>query len=147
MTGDERSDPLSDVLNIVAAPVAGAIRSLDQFRKGVDEFLRGVENFNRTMEALNETTHRINVLLAEVEEPIKAAMPQVTTVQAGSPSALAGVKAGDLLLAVGFRRLGDYPDAVNAFYFLKPGTPVGVRLRRGGQELEVSVTPVERGAE
>lgn len=78
MTGDERSDPLSDVLNIFAAPVAGAIRSLDQFRKGVDEFLRGVENFNRTMEALNETTHRINVLLAEVEEPIKAAMPQVT---------------------------------------------------------------------
>lgn len=78
MTGDERSDPLSDVLNIFAAPVAGAIRSLDQFRKGVDEFLRGVENFNATMEALNETTHRINVLLAEVEEPIKAAMPQVT---------------------------------------------------------------------
>ncbi len=78
MTGDERSDPLSDVLNIFAAPLAGTIRSFDQFRKGVDEFLRGVENFNRTMETLNETAERINVLLAEVEEPIKAAMPQIT---------------------------------------------------------------------
>ena len=78
MTGDERSDPLSDVLNIFAAPLAGTIRSFDQFRKGVDEFLRGVENFNRTMETLNETAKRINVLLGEVEEPIKAAMPQVT---------------------------------------------------------------------
>ncbi len=78
MTGDDRSDPLSDVLNIFAAPLAGTIRSFDQFRKGVDEFLRGVENFNRTMETLNETAERINVLLGEVEGPIKAAMPQVT---------------------------------------------------------------------
>ncbi len=78
MTGDERSDPLSDVLNIFAAPLAGTIRSFDQFRKGVDEFLRGVENFNRTMETLNETAQRINVLLGEVEEPIKAAIPQIT---------------------------------------------------------------------
>ena len=78
MTGDDRSDPLSDVLNIFAAPLAGTIRSIDQFRKGVDEFLRGVENFNRTMETLNETAQRINVLLGEIEEPIKAAMPQVT---------------------------------------------------------------------
>ena len=78
MTGDERSDPLSDVLNIFAAPLAGTIRSFDQFRKGVDEFLRGVENFNRTMETMNETAQRINVLLGEVEEPIKAAIPQIT---------------------------------------------------------------------
>ena len=78
MTGDDRSDPLSDVFNLFAAPLAGTIRSFDQFRKGVDEFLRGVENFNRTMETLNETAERINTLLAEVEAPIKAAMPQVT---------------------------------------------------------------------
>lgn len=75
------------------------------------------------------------------------AMPRVTTVQAGSPSALAGVRAGDVLLEVGSRRVGDYPDAVNAFYFLRPGTPVGIRLKRGGQVIAVSVTPVERGAE
>ena len=36
------------------------------------------------METLNETAQRINVLLGEVEEPIKAAMPQITrTVKAG----------------------------------------------------------------
>ena len=95
MTGDERSDPLSDVINLFAAPLAGTIRSFDQFRKGVDEFLRGVENFNRTMENLNETAERINVLLAEVEEPIKAAIPQVTrTVKAGRRHDAGGERAG-----------------------------------------------------
>ena len=54
------------------------MRSFEQFRKGVDEFLRGVENFNRTMENLNETTERINALVADIEEPIRAAIPQIT---------------------------------------------------------------------
>ncbi|MGB0114459.1 MAG: hypothetical protein WBP59_14660 [Ilumatobacteraceae bacterium] len=75
---DDRTDPLADILTLFAAPLSGAVRSIDQFRKGVDEFLKGVENFNRTMENLNETSERINVLLAEVEEPLRAAVPQVT---------------------------------------------------------------------
>ncbi|MFK7917680.1 MAG: hypothetical protein AB8G14_06355, partial [Ilumatobacter sp.] len=72
------SDPLSQMFNLFAAPLAATVQSFDQFRKGVDQFQRGVENFNRTMETLNETAERINVLLAEVEEPIRAAVPQVT---------------------------------------------------------------------
>jgi len=72
------SDPLSQMFNLFAAPLAGAVQSFDQFRNGVDQFQRGVENFNRTMENLNETAERINVLLAEVEEPLRAAVPQVT---------------------------------------------------------------------
>ncbi len=95
MTGDDRSDPFSDMINLFAAPLAGTIRSFDQFRKGVDEFLRGVENFNRTMENLNETAERINVLLAEVEEPIKAAIPRVTrAVKAADEHDAGGQRAG-----------------------------------------------------
>ncbi|MDA9292943.1 hypothetical protein N9Q18_00495 [bacterium] len=72
------SDPLSQMFNLFAAPLAGAVQSFEQFRNGVDQFQRGVENFNRTMENLNETAERMNVLLAEVEEPLRAAVPQVT---------------------------------------------------------------------
>lgn len=71
-------DPLSELFTIVAAPIAGTIRSVEQFRKGVDEFLSGVENFNRTMENLNQTAERMNGLLEDVEEPLRAAIPQVT---------------------------------------------------------------------
>ncbi len=72
------SDPFSQVFNLFAAPLAGAIQSFDQFRRGVEQFQRGVDNFNRTMENLNETSERINRLLADVEEPLKAAVPQIT---------------------------------------------------------------------
>ena len=72
------SDPLSQMFNLFAAPLAGTIQSFEQFRKGVDEFLKGVENFNRTVENLNETTQRINSIVSELEEPIRAAIPQMT---------------------------------------------------------------------
>ncbi len=84
------NDPLADIFTLFAAPIAGTIRSVEQFRTGVDEFLRGVENFNRTMANLNETTERINSLLADVEEPIRAAVPQFTR----------SVKAADELMKV-----------------------------------------------
>lgn len=71
--------------------------------------------------------------------------PQVTGVQNGSPSAKAGIQAGDVLLSVGTRPLSDYADAVNAFYFLRPGVPSPLKVKRGEKEISVSVTPEEKG--
>ena len=78
MSEETRSDPLADVINMLAAPIAGGIRSFEQFRRGVEELFRAVDNVNRTMENLNEAATRINALLAEIEEPVRAIMPQVT---------------------------------------------------------------------
>jgi hypothetical protein len=77
----------------------------------------------------------------------QSATPQVTRVQDGSPSAQAGIQAGDVLLEVEARPLADYADAVNAFYFLRPGVPSALRVKRGEKEISVSVTPVERRGE
>ncbi len=107
MAGEERSDPLSEMINLFAAPLAGTIRSFDQFRKGVDEFLRGVENFNRTMENLNETAERINVVLAEIEEPIKAAIPQITRTVRAADEMMQVVSGPAMAVAPGLNRLAE----------------------------------------
>ncbi len=79
MTDDyARNDGIADVINLLAAPIAGGIRTVEQVRRGVDELLTSIENMNRTMANLNETAERINVLLGEVEEPIRTMMPQLT---------------------------------------------------------------------
>jgi hypothetical protein len=81
MTMDDEqphSDPLGDVINLLAAPLAGGIRSYEQFRRGVDDLFRTVENLNHTMENLNETAERVNRLLADVEEPVRAMVPRLT---------------------------------------------------------------------
>lgn len=78
MSDGERHDPVTDVINLMAAPIAGGLRAVEQARKGADEMLHAVENLNRTLRNLNETTERINTLLEEFEEPIRASLPQLT---------------------------------------------------------------------
>ena len=73
-----RTDPFSDVISLVAGPIAAVIRSFDQLRKGSDELMKGLENFNATMGTLNETAARVNRLLNDFEEPVRAVLPQVT---------------------------------------------------------------------
>jgi hypothetical protein len=70
-------DPIENLFSLAAVPIAAVIRSFDQLRRGADELFKGLENFNRTMVNLNDTASRVNALLNEFEEPVRAVMPQV----------------------------------------------------------------------
>ncbi len=104
---EDRNDPLADLFTLFATPLSATVRSLEQFRKGVDEFLKGVENFNRAMANLNETTARINSLLADVEEPIRAAIPQVTRTVRIADEMMQVVSGPAMAVAPGLNRLAD----------------------------------------
>lgn len=71
-------DPIADVISLLAAPIAGGLRTVEQMRRGIDELFSAIENLNRTLTNLNATTERINALLAEFEEPVRAMIPQLT---------------------------------------------------------------------
>ena len=73
-----RSEPLADLITLAAGPIAAVIRSFDQLRRGSEELIRAVENFNTTMTTLNDTAARVNRLLGDVEEPVRAMIPQIT---------------------------------------------------------------------
>ena len=104
---DDRPDPLADLFTLFATPLSGTVRSIEQFRKGVDEFLRGVENFNRTMENLNETTERINSLVADIEPPLRAAIPQVTRTVKAADEMMQVVSGPAMAVAPGLNRLAE----------------------------------------
>ncbi|HWM18217.1 MAG TPA: hypothetical protein VNO51_00925 [Ilumatobacteraceae bacterium] len=79
----QRHDPLGDVINLIAAPIAGGIRSVEQFRRGIDELFRTIDNLNTTLATINEAAARVNRFMSDVEEPVRAILPQLTrTVQA-----------------------------------------------------------------
>jgi ABC-type transporter Mla subunit MlaD len=82
MSDDGRHDGLADVINLLAAPIAGGIRTVEQMRRGIDEAFRTIDNLNTTIENLNEAATRINRLMAEVEPAVLALIPQIArTVQ------------------------------------------------------------------
>ena len=73
--------------------------------------------------------------------------PQVVRVIQGSPAAAAGIQPGDVLASVGSRRIANYADAADAFFYLVPGQPVSVKLLRGVRQVELDLTPVKAQAE
>ena len=124
-------DPIvRDVQPVRSAAVGHdqVVRAVPQGRRRIP---RGVENFNRTMENLNETTERINRLVADIETPIRAAIPQLTrTVEGGRRDDAGRQRAGDGRCA-GSRTAGR--DTVHAGVrpAARPDRPVQRRARRG----------------
>jgi hypothetical protein len=66
---------------------------------------------------------------------------RIVRVLGGSPAALAGVRPEDVVVAIGDRPVSDYPDAVNAFFYVVPDEPVKLRLLRGVDEIEFTLKP------
>jgi len=69
--------------------------------------------------------------------------PQISRILPDSPAAAAGLQANDVLLSIGTRRITEYADAANAFFYLIPGQPVSVKLQRGGTPMEFTLTPIK----
>jgi hypothetical protein len=65
----------------------------------------------------------------------------VKSVLPGSAAAAAGLKAGDRLLTLDGRWTDSVADLYAAAGYVKPGTTVLAKVKRGGKELELKVTP------
>lgn len=73
--------------------------------------------------------------------------PRILECREGGPASAAGLTTGDVVLALGGKRIEEYQDVVDASYFLTPGKPVKITLLRGMRKFETTLTPVEKPAE
>jgi thiol-disulfide isomerase/thioredoxin len=69
---------------------------------------------------------------------------RVIQVVHGAPGDRAGVKVGDEIVSIGGRGVTDGKDIVQRARALPAGKPVAIVVRRGGQELTLSVVPEAR---
>jgi S1-C subfamily serine protease len=70
-------------------------------------------------------------------------IPQISRVLPDSPAEAAGIRQNDVLVSIGNRQIADYADAANAFFYLIPGQPVRVKLMRGVDPLDLTLTPTQ----
>ena len=62
----------------------------------------------------------------------------------GSPGQKAGLKTGDVLLQVGSHSITSPEDVLDAAFYIAAEDEVNLRVARGGQTLEFTVTAADR---
>ncbi len=100
---------IGDLLGLIvgANPLPQLGKTIDQFRRGVNEFLGALDNFNRTMKTLNDLADRAVVLFDEIEDPIRAAVPQVTRAILAADTVINQISGPMERVAPGLSRLAD----------------------------------------
>ncbi len=68
----------------------------------------------------------------------------ITGVMQGGPADRAGIKAGDILVSVASKNVGNTVQAIAAIAGQKPGAPITIQVVRNGKALDLSVTPGTR---
>ncbi|NVJ24173.1 MULTISPECIES: trypsin-like peptidase domain-containing protein [Myxococcus] len=90
----------------------------------------------------------LGVVVNDDRENGERRAPMVKDVYRGSPAHIAGIRAGDRLVAVNGRTIGSYLQLLRKVALLAPGTEAKLTLlRSGARQEEVSVRLVERPAQ
>ncbi len=66
---------------------------------------------------------------------------RLSGVRPGGAAALAGLQKGDIIQNLGGREIHGMDDYMAAFATMKPGVEISIRIDRGGQKLDLKITP------
>ena len=67
--------------------------------------------------------------------------PYITSVRPESPASKAGLKKGDVIISIAGKKIGNYAEVVNSFYYLQAGKALEFRVLRGTELKTLNVTP------
>ena len=87
--------------------------------------------------------HQLLWLGATVE--LVRGAPTVTSVVAGSRGETAGLRAGDVVVSIGGKKIASSKELGDAFDELEPGSKTAVAVRRGATQVEVSIARARQG--
>ena len=83
----------------------------------------------------------IGVHVKTVDTAVAGSTAQIEEVVPDAPAEKAGLRAGDVLLQIGGRKIAAAEDVLDASFFLTADDDVLVRIARAGEELQIKLQP------
>ncbi len=77
--------------------------------------------------------------VSEASQPVDGSRAQVTQIIEDTPAARSGIKAGDILLQVGQKKITQPEDVLDASFFITAGDNVPITVMRGNEKLTFHV--------
>jgi S1-C subfamily serine protease len=136
----QRGEAGAPLLNMKGEVVGIVVSSLENNSACYAVPIEAAEKIRGDFMRFGEARHGwvgINVSMAH--QPVEGSLAEMTQIMEDTPAARSGIKAGDILLQVGRKKVTQPEDVLDASFFITAGDVVPITVMRGNQKLTFSV--------
>ena len=136
----QRGEAGAPLLNMKGEVVGIIVSSLENNSACYAVPIEAAEKIRGDFMRFGEARHGwvgINVSLAR--QPVEGSLAEMTQIMEDTPAARSGIKAGDILLQVGRKKVTQPEDVLDASFFVTAGDVVPITVMRGNQKLTFDV--------
>jgi serine protease Do len=136
----QRGEAGAPLLNMKGEVVGIVVSSLENNSACYAVPIEAAEKIRADFMRFGEARHGwvgINVSLAH--QPVEGSLAEMTQIMEETPAARSGIKAGDILLQVGRKKVTQPEDVLDASFFITAGDVVPITVMRGNQKLTFNV--------
>jgi serine protease Do len=136
----QRGEAGAPLLNMKGEVVGIVVSSLENNAACYAVPIEAAEKIRGDFMRFGEARHGwvgINVSMAR--QPVEGSLAEMTQIMEETPAARSGIKAGDILLQVGRKKVTQPEEVLDASFFITAGDVVPITVMRGNQKLTFNV--------
>ena len=136
----QRGEAGSPLLNLQGEVIGILVSSLENNSACYALPIDAAEKIRADFVRFGEARHGwIGINVSEAETPVEGSRAEMTKIMEGTPAADSGIKAGDILLQVGRKKVREPEDVLDASFFITAGDTVPITVMRGNEKLTFNV--------
>lgn len=136
----QRGEAGSPLLNMKGEVVGIVVSSLENNSACYAVPIEAAEKIRGDFMRFGEARHGwIGINVSEAAQSVDGSRAQMTQIMEDTPAARSGIKAGDILLEVGQKKVTEPEDVLDASFFITAGDTVPITVMRGNQKLTFRV--------
>src|SRR3989475_5081497 len=136
----QRGEAGAPLLNMKGEVVGIVVSSLENNSACYAVPIEAAEKIRGDFVRFGEARHGwIGINVSEAPRPVEGSRAEMTQIMEGTPAAGSGIKAGDILLQVGQKKVTQPEDVLDASFFITAGDIVPITVLRGNQKLTFDV--------
>src|SRR5437667_5318461 len=136
----QRGEAGAPLLNMKGEVVGMLVSSLENNSSCYAVPIEAAEKIRGDFVRFGEARHGwIGINVSEAAAPTEGSRARMTQIMDGTPAASSGIKAGDILLQVGRKKVHEPEDVLDASFFITAGDTVPITVIRGNEKLTFNV--------
>jgi serine protease Do len=136
----QRGEAGAPLLNMKGEVVGIVVSSLENNSACYAVPIEAAEKIRGDFMRFGEARHGwVGSNVSMAHQPVEGSLAEMTQIMEDTPAARSGIKAGDILLQVGRKKVTQPEDVLDASFFITAGDLVPITVMRGNQKLTFNV--------